>query len=263
MKNNSFIIVITAIILLVIIGGVLILSFNINKKVEIGDIKSFKFHYTRGYAMNSYVNYNIDCNDKCLATIKPYEVPEKEAIQLEIDNKFLKKIETILQKYDVGKWNGFDKTDKNVLDGNSFSLNVSFTNNTRISASGYMKWPKNYKEVRDELDSLFNDLIKEETINWTFIDLDKKVWIKPHQKYNISHYEDTIEILNDINEYQDSEEQTINYKLIIDNKESTGNFTFSNNKKIKSNLDKNDKYIVNIISIRKDAVKINILRKEK
>ena len=56
--------------------------------------------------------------------------------------------------------NGFNKSDRYVLDGNSFSLSISMNNDEYVSASGYMKWPKNYKEVKEELITFFSTIIK-------------------------------------------------------------------------------------------------------
>ncbi|MBP5242600.1 MAG: hypothetical protein J6Z36_02795, partial [Clostridia bacterium] len=40
---------------------------------------------------------------------------------------------TVLNKYNVYSWDGFDKTNKNVLDGNSFSFSVNMNNGDDIS----------------------------------------------------------------------------------------------------------------------------------
>ena len=60
-----------------------------------------------------------------------------------------------MTKYNVNKWDGFNKSDKNVLDGNSFSFSYSNTDNKSIEAHGYMKWPNNYREFRDEIKALY------------------------------------------------------------------------------------------------------------
>ena len=72
-------------------------------------------------------------------------------------NDVVNDIEDILNKYKVGKWNNFKKSDKRVLDGNSFDLCIK-ANNVHIDASGYMKWPKNYNKVKNSLNSKFKSL---------------------------------------------------------------------------------------------------------
>lgn len=137
---------------------------NINE-IELNNIKSMKFSYSTGNMINAYVRYNIDYKDyKYIATIKPNNISEEEAKEIEIDKNTLENIVNVLNKYKVYHWNNFHKNDKRVLDGNSFSFTLSTTDGKDIDASGYMMWPENYRNVRDELDAIFNNLYKGGTI---------------------------------------------------------------------------------------------------
>ena len=107
------------------------------------------------HTIHLYVRYELECKDKCLVTIKPNNLPEEEVFQTEVNNDVKHKIEKMLKKYHVEKWNNFNKHDPNVLDGNSFSIDISMKNGETISASGYMKWPENYGKVSNELDEIF------------------------------------------------------------------------------------------------------------
>lgn len=157
MKNKLLLmIIICAFILLLVVILCVIIG---PKKVKISELKHFTFSYTSGYAMNAYTRYELDYKDnKYEVKVKPYGVAEEAAQTVYVDEDFVKKLETVLDKYNVGSWNGFNKNDKNVLDGDSFSLNATFKDNTIISAHGYMSWPKNYREVREEIYNLFNEL---------------------------------------------------------------------------------------------------------
>lgn len=131
------------------------------EKINIEDLDYLHFSYSKGYAMNSNIIYDINKTDnKYIASIKPYEITNEETKKIEINKETLKQIENILNKYNVVLWNGFHENDKNVLDGDSFSFSLK-TNDTKISASGYMMWPSNYSNVRDELDIIFNKLYEE------------------------------------------------------------------------------------------------------
>ena len=111
--------------------------------------------------MNAYTRYEINKKDgKYIATIKQYGKSDEEAQKVEVSENKVKELESILNKYNVIKWNGFNQNDKNVLDGDSFSLSIHMEDDKDISASGYMKWPDNYKNVREELNSFFEDLLK-------------------------------------------------------------------------------------------------------
>jgi hypothetical protein len=48
----------------------------------------------------------------------------------------------------VDKWDGFSKSDPNVLDGNSFSLEIELAGGSTISAHGSNAYPENFSEFR-------------------------------------------------------------------------------------------------------------------
>ena len=88
------------------------------------------------------------------------EKAKKKQKKKEITKKEVKKIENILKKYEVYKWDGFNKSDQNVLDGNSFDISIILKNKETIRAYGYMKYPNNYREVKNELDNIFMEIYK-------------------------------------------------------------------------------------------------------
>ena len=133
--------VIIGIIVILIIGGVfLIVKKNkekeIIKKVEIGELTSLYLGYSRGYMMNANIRYDFKYdkeNNTYKVIIKPYLIAEEDALEKEVDESFRDKLKEILVKYEVAKWDGFDKSDPNVLDGNDFSFGAWFKDNTSIS----------------------------------------------------------------------------------------------------------------------------------
>ncbi len=131
--------------------------------MRISDIKSFCFSYSVNMMMNGNVSYEVILEDgKYKAIIKPYMVSKDNALVLDFTDEQVEKLKNILIDNDVGKWNGFDKNNKMVLDGNSFSLFIRFVNGEDISAYGYMMWPSNYGIVRGELDNFFYEIYKVE-----------------------------------------------------------------------------------------------------
>lgn len=148
--------VLLILIVILIIFVVLLIIFNPKNKKSIKDIKSIEFSYTNGYMINSDTYYKLECNDNCILQIKRYGSSNKE--KYNVDKCVLKDIEKILNKYNVSSWDGFNKSDKNVLDGDTFSMYIVYGNNKSISSSGYMMYPNNYKNVKEELDTLFNSL---------------------------------------------------------------------------------------------------------
>ena len=164
MKTKYIIILIIGIIVLVLLFVLLTVLLLIpkikDKKIE--NITHLRFTYTTGYHMNASVSYEIDLKDnKYIATIKPTDIPEEETKEYEISKDKVKEIENKLNEYKVSRWNNFRKSDKYVLDGDSFSMNIN-SNDLDISASGYMMWPNNYREVKSYLDTTLGSLYKEE-----------------------------------------------------------------------------------------------------
>lgn len=161
MKSIFLIIIsIAAISLTTLIFNVLNVVDN-NNIQNVENIKVFHFTYTNGYAANAFTYYDVRLKEgKYVAYIKLNGVPAEEAESVEMTKEQVKKLEDILNKYKVYKWNGFDKTDKDVLDGDSFSLNLDMENGKSVVASGYMAWPDNYKEVKTELSTFFEGLLK-------------------------------------------------------------------------------------------------------
>lgn len=142
--------------LIIVIFLILIILVRIDNKAEKISIKNFEYHYTINNSSNNSVRYKVECNDKCNITIND----RKEKKEYEISKEHLKELEEILTKYSVYRWNGYNKVNKKVKDGKSFTLKVTLENNKTIKAHGYMSYPNNYKLVKEEIDSYFNNIIK-------------------------------------------------------------------------------------------------------
>lgn len=162
MKDKRWIILV--LLLVILFGLFFIRGIDAKKKqVPIGDIKYFNFSYTTGYASYSNVKYDLNCeSNNCFIKVKLSGIPEEEAVEKSIDSDITINIKEILEKYNVGKWNGFSASDKNVTDGNSFDLSIGMDNNDSIHASGYMKWPRKYSEFKKEIDILFSKYAEDE-----------------------------------------------------------------------------------------------------
>lgn len=159
MKTKA--IIIGIIILLVIYISVVIFLSFFKKESKIEKLQSLRFTYSTGYHINAYVIYEINLIDgKYIASIKPTDLDDEEKKEYELSKDEVKEIINKLNEYNVINWNGFRKTNKNVLDGNSFSLYIKYSGDESISASGYMMWPKNYREVCSYLDEKLGGLYK-------------------------------------------------------------------------------------------------------
>ena len=130
-----------------------------NKPVK--DIISFKFRYTYNNSKDGFVEYIILKGDnEHGASVKLRNESAEERREFPVRSEDVLRLEEILNRYKVGKWDGFHKSNKYVLDGNSCSMYVKTKDGTHIEANGYMRYPAKYKEVRQELDGLFEDLYR-------------------------------------------------------------------------------------------------------
>lgn len=67
-----------------------------------------------------------------------------------------RKVAETLSRLGVEKWNGYSGSDPNVLDGESFSLEIILSDGRTINAHGCNAYPKHYKEFFDCLDEAVN-----------------------------------------------------------------------------------------------------------
>ena len=56
-----------------------------------------------------------------------------------------------IDTYDVASWDGFSESDYNVLDGESFRLEIGLTDGTSVLARGDNAFPDNYDEAMEQI----------------------------------------------------------------------------------------------------------------
>ena len=144
-------------IVLTIIG--LILIFRKPKKIV--DLKRLYYSYSSGSYMNSGETYELKCDKECILIYRADSVDIDDAKEYKINKKDIKELENKLNELNVGSWDGFHKSNKHVLDGDTFTLNISCKDGTEIESHGYMKYPKNYGNVSGTIMGFFEKYIKE------------------------------------------------------------------------------------------------------
>ena len=120
------------------------------------------FYYSTGTALNASVNYVLKCGEgKPSVIIIPDGVSEEQALMTGVEDAFAERILGLLHTYRVGSWNGFDRTDKRILDGSSFTLNAGFQSGKSIHAHDYMRFPPRYREFREAMDHAFMEVYRQ------------------------------------------------------------------------------------------------------
>lgn len=158
MRKRSFVIPACAALCLALSGCAGISGFG----PQITDIKSFRFSYQVGNYMNGSVAYELKQEEdgSYTATVKPNQVAEADAKKYKVGKDFADELAAFLREKKVNRWNGFQKSDRHVLDGNGFSFSLWTTEDKNISASGYMRWPRGYDEVKAGIEAIFAKLEK-------------------------------------------------------------------------------------------------------
>ncbi len=88
--------------------------------------------------------------------IAAYQVAgQQEPQRKEVDDAFAGTVLTILKEYDLGSWDGFDRTAKNVLDGSRFECSLVLGSGEKASASGSNSFPRGYHDVWKDLRTLY------------------------------------------------------------------------------------------------------------
>lgn len=153
MKKKIIISLVVVALVIILIGILLIFT----EPPYEGKIKSFHF----GSGSWTYMNYDLKKEDGKII-FKAEGVGEKpNQVEKEVDEEILNKLEDIINTNKVNKWDGFNKTDKNVMDGESFNLTITYEDGKVVNASGYMIFPKRYNTVSREIDKLFSPLLTE------------------------------------------------------------------------------------------------------
>lgn len=88
-------------------------------------------------------------------TVRLDGVVEEDALTIDVDEEFAQKLMAVIDEYNLRKWDGYSKSDKNVLDGSGFGFSARFDDGASIYASGYECYPKGYAEVSGALGGLF------------------------------------------------------------------------------------------------------------
>ena len=76
-----------------------------------------------------------------------------------IADDVLERLGELAGTYRVDRWDGFDKNNKRVMDGSTFTLSVTCSDGTTISAHGNNAFPENYADVSAEIRTLYDELM--------------------------------------------------------------------------------------------------------
>ena len=130
------------------------------KKVELDEITYFCLSETTGNGAYSQCFYEAELvGDTVNILIKMNGSNTGHTFTAQPE--FMHKLTETANAYNVGSYDGFDKADKRVLDGDSFSLAIKTSGGQEVKASGYMKYPENFREAMTAITLPFDEIYYE------------------------------------------------------------------------------------------------------
>lgn len=128
--------------------------------VNQSDIVYFSYVYSNAFGDGSY-SYKIDTEENPKVFFFQENIySNQKPITYDMDDSVLTALKDIYLDCDIATWNGFNKTNINVLDGDGFSLNIIFADGEHLTASGSNCAPEGYRNFKAQLDNVFAPLIK-------------------------------------------------------------------------------------------------------
>ena len=76
-----------------------------------------------------------------------------------IEDPLLDQLGELAEEYGIQSWDGFDKVDKNVLDGTGFTLSITYADGRSVRANGNNVFPDGYEDAKAGICALFEELI--------------------------------------------------------------------------------------------------------
>lgn len=124
-------------------------------------VSEFYYSYNGSIGGNSY-SYRIKDEDgKKVFIYEAMEHREFEDMKLDCPPEILDRLYKLYLDMRIAEWDGFEKYNPKVLDGDGFSLRIRFNDGTKMSASGSNACPDNYGEFEDRMSEILDPLAEE------------------------------------------------------------------------------------------------------
>ena len=126
-------------------------------------LTTFSFNHG-GMSVDQIYSYAVYEQDgRMLADFELYCRYEIEGVAL--DEADAEALRVLIDEFDLWSWNGFQKSNSYVLDGDSFGLSASFADGTELSAWGSNAYPKGYSAGAQAICAYFEALMEKYEID--------------------------------------------------------------------------------------------------
>lgn len=147
---------IVAMLLIITMCSSFLVSYSAVKAY--GELQNFSYSY--GSFFGGYYDYTLSTitddngNEQIYLRYETSNMAKPEVKAGFVSQSDMKKLNELIHKYRIERWNGFDKYNDGILDGYGFGLRAGYENKT-ITAQGYERRPLRYNEAHAALLSYF------------------------------------------------------------------------------------------------------------
>ena len=127
-----------------------------NAPVNTSGITSFSYSYIGSIGGGSYT-YSVNAAETGAATLTVEHMEHRDYGELtgELPDGFLTELYRIYKECHIAAWNGFNKYNPHVCDGDGFSLSIGFVDKKSVSAHGSNSFPRGYRNFCEQMEALF------------------------------------------------------------------------------------------------------------
>lgn len=124
-------------------------------------VDTFSYSYYGSIGGDSY-SYSVTAEDgKHVFVYESMLYPDYGEMTTEVDDGFLDRLYQLYKDCRLAAWDGFDKNNEYVLDGDGFSLQITFKDGTELSARGTNAYPEGYSYFRQALETAVSPVREE------------------------------------------------------------------------------------------------------
>ena len=128
-------------------------------KAPEGNIQYFRLGLNHTAYKSGYLCYAKVMDDQVLVRLRYQDFQNKKGIvelkRYAPKSKFMPGLEKVVEQQKLHEWNGFKKSNPNVLDGSSFGLTIRYPQNKTVAAYGSNSFPKDFRTKGDAVLAYF------------------------------------------------------------------------------------------------------------
>ena len=121
---------------------------------------AFSYSYDGTIGANSY-SYDVKREEdgRVFFTYESMEYPDYGEMKREVDGSFLDSLNAVYLEHNLCRWDGYNKYDPYVDDGDGFSVRFTFSDGKSMSAHGSNCYPEGYWEFSEAMHALIDPLV--------------------------------------------------------------------------------------------------------